>query len=110
PSIGDTYVEDGFRVHVAQNPAMPNIQFAVIGDLYPGLIGSTQLFPNTFAKSDVTLNRVGGGTFGILSIDLIEHILPDRPHTTFTGHILGGGTVTTSFDLDGLPGVQTFAF
>jgi hypothetical protein len=110
PSVGDTYVEDGFQVHVAQNPAMPNIQFAVIGDLHPGFFGSTALFPNTFARSDVTLTRVGGGTFNILSIDLIEHFYPLTPHTSFTGHLAGGGTISVNFNLDGLQGFQTFNF
>ncbi len=86
--------------------------FHVIGPVY---------FPQDYSSNDtthigyesgrgfpITMQRVGGGTFSLLSLDAAEFYsvpVPDRPDAqmlTITGFQQGGGTVSYTVNLDGV--------
>ena len=74
--------------------------------------------------TDITMTRIGGGTFSLLAFDGAEAVVNDTPGNfpnaifiRVVGNLSGGGTVITSFTLDGvkdgdggLADFQTFVF
>ena len=72
--------------------------------------GSTNMYNNA-ANGITRLTRVGGGTFGLLSIDLAELNGPDMSPVTFTGTRADGSVVTYAVQIDGVPFfAETFTF
>jgi hypothetical protein len=72
--------------------------------------GSTNMYNNA-ADGVTRLSRVGGGAFGLLSIDLAELNGPDRSPVTFVGTRADGSVVTHAVVLDGVSFfAETFSF
>jgi hypothetical protein len=101
---GTSYTEDGFT--------LSGVDWYSNGTLHADYRGSTALL---FGNQGVpgTLAASGGGAFNLFSIDLAE-VDPGTASVSFTGYLLGGGSVTQKFILDGSFGTgfgfQTFAF
>jgi hypothetical protein len=60
---------------------------------------------NNSGTSILTMSLVGGGAFDLGQFDLTEHVLTgngDASIVHLVGQLLGGGTVTADFTLDGL--------
>ena len=67
------------------------------------------MFENT--PNGVTeLAQTGGGSYLLGSIELAKLNGPSVVNVTFAGNLTGGGTVTQTFTLAGLPGAETFTF
>jgi hypothetical protein len=68
-----------------------------------------------FAPATITLTQTDGAAFSLLSIDLARDFAFDpAPTVTFTGTLVGGGSVTETFSVatpSGEPGsFETFSF
>lgn len=111
-SIGGDRVSGGFffdssadHTHLANNS-------------FSGNSGSTFLVIDHFLGANVTtMSKVGGGVFSLGSIDLGEWNPPGlATEITVIGNLLGGGTISTVFGLDGIVSsggsnnFQTFLF
>jgi hypothetical protein len=114
--IPTPYTENGFTITTVANGA-PDIPLGMFGPADPGFTGGRSVFIQSGSPSTITLQRSGGGTFDLLSIDLGQF----RPgpalagDVTFTGVRADSSTVTETFQLPstavGQPLVlQTFAF
>jgi hypothetical protein len=99
---GDPYIESGYRISNGGELyfwQQSNIQYA-------GSAGLHERISNGL----ITLNRVDGSTFSLLSIDLSTlHPSGNSPPVVFTGFLSGGGTVTQTFTPT-VFGFQTFTF
>lgn len=72
--------------------------------------GSTNMY-NNGPDATTRLSRLGGGTFGLVAIDLAELNGADRSPVNFVGTRSDGSTVTYSVTLDGVPFfAETFTF
>jgi hypothetical protein len=72
--------------------------------------GSTNMY-NNGPDAVTRVSKVGGGTFGLLSIDLAELNGADRSPVNFVGTRADGSVVTHSVVLDGVPYfAETFTF
>jgi PEP-CTERM motif len=100
--ISDPYVEGAYRI---QNGG--ELYFAQQSNvLYAGSAGLHERISNGL----LTLNRVDGAAFNLLTIDLsILHPNGASPPVVFVGTLLGGGTVTQTFTPT-LFGFHTFTF
>lgn len=101
-TIDSPYQEDGFQVE------------ALIGSLAAfGLNnGNVPSFAvhNNRGNAPIRLTKIGGGLFNLHEIDLTEFDNDGDPNLEFTGALLGGGTVSQTFDFDGVFGTETFQF
>lgn len=112
-SIGGDRISGGFSFNSLTNHTH------LANDSFSGNSGSTFLVTDDFnGASTTTMSRVGGGTFGLVSVQLGEWN-PDgglASQITVTGNLFGGGTISTIFTLDGVLSVggsnnfETFAF
>jgi hypothetical protein len=106
-SRGNPYTESGFQITASTLMA----SYCVASPNF----GGAAIFVNAFGGTG-SLSAVDNSTFGISSIDLAN--LFAAPATagpmSFTGHLLGGGTVTQTFNfalgLTSPPVFSTFAF
>ena len=103
---GYSYSEDGFTV-----ASLSTFGLKSFGTAASGYYGSTALFNDT-PNGTNKLTADGGAAFSLNSIDLTEFGAGygTDVDVTFTGHLLGGGTVTQTFSLDGVLGFETFLF
>ena len=105
---GDTYTEDGFTLSSTTLIA-PLYSYGTDNNNYRG---STGLHIGLQGRN-TSLTANNGSAFNLVSIDLGEQISGEAK-VVFTGHLLGGGTVTQSFTLDGVfsfgSGFETFFF
>ena len=86
--------------------------FHVIGNVYfpedYSSNGTTQIGYESGRGFPITMQRVGGGTFSLQSLDAAEFYsvpVPDRPDAqmlTITGFQQGGGVVSYTVNLDGI--------
>lgn len=99
-----TYSENGFLVTGA---SLASAQQNNLGWYF----GSASLF-NDSRDGLTTLTKIGGGTFGLNSIDLapVSTGWGSGATVSFLGHLDGGGTVTESFTLNNSFSFQTFSF
>lgn len=101
---GFLYSEDGFTLS-----ASGAFGFASYGTGATYFPGSTALFNGT--TSGVTeLALTGGGSFSLVSIDLVELAFANVRGVSFIGDVSGGGVIGQTFALDGMEGAQTFTF
>lgn len=107
PTFVATYVEAGFQLGFGTNGSNGNGTFWCAGD--PSYAGSPAMFQNTF-NAVTTLTKVGGGPFGITSID-IAALNNDAAggFVTFTGNFFGGGTVTQTMSWNPSGNAPTFS-
>lgn len=112
---GTSYTEDGFTISAKNTTAAGQTFLYSFGTTSDWYRGSTALHNGTNSTSDpvMQLAASGGDAFNLTSIDLAE-VNSGKAEVTFTGFILGGGTVTQSFTLDGAfttgSGFQSFGF
>jgi hypothetical protein len=112
--IDSPYIEDGYVISDPGETIGDNNAFAVYGTAHPNFSGSTAMYNRT-VNGITSLAREDGNTFNLLSIDLAELngdvTPPSTLYTTFEGLLVGGGTVTQTFLLDGDAfGAETFLF
>lgn len=105
PIHGSSYMEDDFTITVASG----NLHTNALGN--PLYIDSTAMFFG-LQGVDGTLTADLGSAFSLSSIDLRKvNLIPGPTSTlTFTGFLLGGGTVTQDFTLSGNTSFNTFNF
>lgn len=103
-SRGFTYEENGFVIESLSSGVL-----ASFGSHDSRYSGSASL-ANTTIGGLTRLSRAGGGTFDLLGIDLAR-VGRGAPSVTFTGELLGGGTVTQTLAVSSIGHTpQTFAF
>ena len=109
--VGDQYVESGFVLAgTSTGLGTGSTEFARFGTISNRFTGSTALFSNTRGGL-ITLSEVDGNAFSLDSIDLAELNGNNVASTTFVGQLLGGGTTSQTFTLDGIAfGPETFTF
>ena len=109
--VGDEYVESGFSlVGTTTGLGDGRPEFARFGTIENRFTGSTALFSNS-REGLITLSEVDGSAFSLDSIDLAELTGNDVASTTFVGELLGGGTTSQTFTLDGIAfEPETFLF
>ena len=104
--VGDTYSEDGFEL----TSLSPGVGLAAFGVFESRFTGSTSFFDDT-ADGVIRLREIGDASFDLLSINLASLNGNVPLEVTFFGTMIGGGTVSQTFTLDGSPLVQqTFNF
>lgn len=104
-SAGWNYSEDGYSLHNLGGTH----PFGAFGTNAGRYAGSTAIFNNTVGGgTELVANN--GSAFDLTSIDLSELNGPTSANVTFIGTLLGGGTVSQTFTLDGIFGFQTFVF
>ncbi len=106
---GRAYVEDGFTITAL--PGLNSLLYrAPTGDTVH-YAGSTALF-NSGVNIGTKLEENSGAAFSLISIDISElsRNALGPTNVTFVGSLLGGGTVTNSFNLDRVFGLETFLF
>lgn len=104
-SAGWNYSEDGYSLHNLGGSQ----SFATFGTKEFRYAGSTALFNNTIGGG-IELVADNGSAFDLTSIDLSELNGNNSANVTFVGTLLGGGTVSQTFTLDGTLGFETFFF
>jgi Ca2+-binding RTX toxin-like protein len=109
------HAEDGFYL-----AATPTLTGPFVGGQPGGNLGTGEYFQAFWTSQDNVLTRVGGGTFGIVDLqiegfrfngfDALGNPVPDAVVTTitFTG-VTAAGQVTHTFVSDGLVGLETVA-
>ena len=106
-----SYMEDGFLLsYLDLDPAEGPDGIAVVGTQHPGFFGSTAVFPPSNIRLELT--RIGGGTFNVASVALIEHF-PDFPDTRsleFFGERPDGSVVSQRLYADEVLGFETLSF
>ena len=90
------------------------------GNGFPQTVGSNPFYAGenalaAFAPGTIALTQTDGAAFSLLSIDLARDFAFDpAPTVTFTGTLVGGGSVTETFSVttpSGEPGsFETFSF
>lgn len=114
-NVDSPYLEDGFIIQDPSVTSTDNNAFGVLGPTHPAYTGSAALF-NSSLEAATMLSRQDGTAFNLFSIDLAElngDVLNPPPFltVTFDGLLASGGTVTQTFQLDGIAfGLETFAF
>lgn len=105
-TIDTPYSEQGFTLSTVLDP--PGWQ--TIGTLSSDFTDSTALLRSAIpGVTELTLT--GGGPFSLVSIDLAAIEAVPGFVVTFTGDVLGGGTVTNMFQPAGTgQGAETFTF
>lgn len=99
---GTSYAEDGFVI--------TGTSLGTFGTLESRSTGSTALVEDTIGGV-IELRSSDGSPFDLISIDLAELNGPSVAVVTFTGDLVGGGTVTQAFSLDGAAfGPEIFSF
>lgn len=99
---GDPYVENGFRI-------LNGGELYYSQQSHYSYAGSAGLHER-ISNGLLTLNRVDGAAFTLVSIQLSTLVSNGTsPAVTFTGHLVGGGTVTQTFTPT-VFGFQTFNF
>jgi hypothetical protein len=115
PAVADVITFDGVGPGYASHPATsPYVELdysiSAPGGLYylgtgdVRYAGENNLFDSNY-DNVTTLTTVDAKPFDIQSIDLAEMYFPPAPAdepTTFTGTLVGGGTVTQTFDVENL--------
>lgn len=109
--LNSPYNEDGY---VIENLTNATNAFEVLGTDHPNFQDSTRLY-NRFVDGVTSLEKQDGTAFNLFSIDLAElngNVTPPPDLlVTFEGLLSGGGTVTQTFQLDGIAfGAETFLF
>ena len=103
---GHDYYEDGY--HLENNSGM--FFFRSCGTLHEKFSGSTALYNNQ-NRRHTTLTKESGESFNLISIDLTEYITDTGMNVLFTGLLRTGGTVNTTFSIDGVSFIpETFYF
>lgn len=107
--VNNCYTEAGFQVTaVGLGCGAANV-FATGGPDSPLFYtGSPALFLNDGTATQVDFTRAAGGTFGMQSIGL-GAFLGASANVTLVGSLLGGGTVTQTFNVLGAPLMTAFA-
>lgn len=110
-AVGTSYSEQGFTLTDNSGFGPPSYGLATWGASSVSYTGSQSLFNNGVAQT-TTLTKDRGEVFSLDSIDLSElfNNASGVATVSFTGFLLGGGTVAQSFTTDGVFGAQTFIF
>lgn len=98
-SIGGDRISRGFSFDSSANHTH------LSNDTFSGNSGSTFLVTDDFLGANTTtVARVGGGVFSLASVDLGEWNdgIALASTITVTGNLAGGGSIVTSFTLDGV--------
>jgi hypothetical protein len=109
PGVGSHAVPSPYQELNYSISAPNGLYYLGFGD--PRYAGENNLFDNNY-QDTTTLTTIDGRPFAIQSIDLAEMYLGARPATeptTFTGTLVGGGTVTQTFDVSNAS-FQTYLF
>ena len=105
PILGSVVCADGTGFRFSSN------HFHLIGNTFItdySFNGTTHIGYESGRGFPITMERVGGGTFSLLSLDAAEFYSspsidrPDAEVLTITGYQADGGTVSFSVNLDGL--------
>ncbi|MEM7593271.1 MAG: PEP-CTERM sorting domain-containing protein [Cyanobacteria bacterium P01_A01_bin.83] len=102
---GFVYGEDGYTL---TNNGRP-FDFGTFNTGERRYQGSTALF-NLTIGGEIVLTKDDGGLFDLLSIDLGELNVPVSTSVSFVGTKSDSTTVEKTFNLDGIFGLETFAF
>ncbi|MEQ1637719.1 MAG: hypothetical protein ABL903_13620 [Methylococcales bacterium] len=109
--VEPSYTKDGFLLQHGTGEAAAF--YVVSNNVQDGFYqGSTAIF-NVNAGGNTILTKADNSAFDIFSIDLTNYGNGNSINTldvTFTGSLLGGGTVSQTFAVDDFNGFQTFNF
>ncbi|MBS0361191.1 MAG: PEPxxWA-CTERM sorting domain-containing protein [Proteobacteria bacterium] len=115
PAYGSHYSEAGLSFYV-QSEGGADEEIGSFG--YDGVSAPYDADPTGAAifvnasSAKITITKTGGGTFDFDSIDLTDANNGQTPRSSYAlnySYVDGGGSHTGVFNLDSLPGLQTFA-
>lgn len=107
--VNNCYQESGFQVAAVGLACGTPMAFATGGPDSPLFYtGSPALFLGETTATQVDFTRVASGTFGMQSIGL-GAFLGSSANVTLVGSLMGGGTVTQTFNVMASPLMTAFA-
>lgn len=108
---GFSYTEDGYTLtNTNLNTSNFSSPFGTFNTKESRYLGSTALFNDTIGGTTV-ITKNDGGIFDLISIDLGELNEPfDSSTVTFIGTKADNSVISNTFNLNGVKGLQTFAF